>query len=209
MRRPLLLGLAVGAAAVAVFLLALAIDVVRWERDLAAADVRFRTAPHRTDLWQPPSLVPFGTARTLLDVRDDLEFRRAVSAFRRGRPREYAQNRPDLLANRTEAQLRLTQIARADRDARRRSAASNLLGVLSVGVGAREDSSRAATFFTSGVASFQTAIDLDARNEEAKFNLELTLRRLNAVRPSLETAGAERARRRASQAGLKASGSGY
>src|SRR5687767_9590467 len=72
----------------AVVLALLAFDVRTWDRTIASADARFRTDPSPPALWEASEVLPFEPARKLLDLDDDLEYRRGARLFRLGRPRE-------------------------------------------------------------------------------------------------------------------------
>lgn len=209
MRRALALAAAAVLLACAAALLVLARDVRAWEMRLEQDDVAFRYSPGRSALWQPEERFPGSTARRFLQLDDDLAFRNALRLFRLGRPRQLAYDNPSLTAVRGEAQVELMELGRDDPDAARRSQASNLVGVLSLGVEGRESASARATFLESGIGSFQTAVQLDDANERAKYNLELALRRQETDAASLESAGAEVPRDNPSGAGLREGGSGY
>lgn len=209
MRRAAALLAAVVLLAAAGALVLLAHDVRAWETRLEQDDVAFRYAPGRPALWEPEERFPGAAARRLLGVEDDLAFRRAIRLFRLGRPRQLAYDRPALTALRGQAQVELLELGRRDPEPGRRSEASNLVGVLSLGVEGRESAAARQTFLESGIASFQTAITLDDRNERAKYNLELALRRQETDAASLESAGAEVPRDNPSGAGLRESGRGY
>jgi hypothetical protein len=208
-RRALALGAALLLLAAAGALVVLARDVHAWETRLAQDDVAFRYAPGRPGLWQAEERFPRSTARRLLGIEDDLAFRSAVRLFRIGRPRQLAYENPTLTAIRGKAQVELIEVGRVDPDPGRRSQAANLVGVLSLGVEGRESPQARQAFLESGVANFQTAIQLDDSNERAKYNLELALRRQETDAASLESAGAEVPRDNPSGAGLREGGSGY
>jgi hypothetical protein len=208
-RRALALVGAVLLLASAGALLVLARDVRAWETRLEQDDLSFRHAPGRPALWQPEERFPGGAARRLLQIEDDLAFRNALRLFRLSRPRQLAYDRPALAALRGQAQVELIELGRHDPDAPRRSEAANLVGVLSLGVEGRESPTARATFLESGIANFQTAVQLDDSNERAKYNLELALRRQETDAASLESAGAEVPRDDPSGAGLREGGSGY
>jgi hypothetical protein len=195
--------------AASILALLAAADVLRWEARLAQDDVAFRDAPGREGLWQPRELAPGGLARRVLAVDDDLAFREALRLFRLGQPRRLAYLQPRLRATRAEAQTTLTLLARDDPEAARRSEAANLVGVLSLGVEGRENLGSRVRFLESGIASFQTAVQLDEGNERAKHNLELALRRHEADVASLEQLGRTIPRDEPSGAGLRAPGTGY
>lgn len=205
------LGLAAGGLLLvaSALLLLVAADALRWESRLAADDIAFRDAPGRADLWRTRELAPGGAARVLLGLDDDLAFREAIRMFRLGRPRQLAYRNPALTAVRAEAQTALGRLARSEHEAHRRSEALNLLGVLSLGVEGRESAANRARFLESGIASFQTAVQLDERNERAKYNLELSLRKQDADSASLENAGTLVPRDDPSGAGVRVAGTGY
>lgn len=160
--------------AAALFLLAA--DVSRWPGVVAAGDLRYRVAPEQADLWRPRELLPFGLARRLLGVEDDLAFREALRAVRLARLQEGFYSDPKLALLRGDAQRRLQAIVAGDADRGRRSRALGLLGVLSFASALTEGRDRA-TLLQEAVADFQAAIALDPDNDEAKANLELALQR--------------------------------
>jgi hypothetical protein len=183
MRRLLALAGALVAVAVAVLLLLLAVDVSRYERALVDDDSVFRVDPVRRDLWKPSQLVPFGVARRLIAVDDQIEYRRALRRFALGRPRvNVFEASPEIQRHRAEAAVELWRVARSDPDPVRRSRALNMLGVLDlVGVGADEPVERMRALVRA-TSSFRRAIVADERNAEAKFNLEVALRLIDEVR---------------------------
>jgi hypothetical protein len=205
MRRALLLGGAALLLGGAAALLLLASDARRWETRLAQDDLAFRHAPGRPDLWEARELVPGGTARALLGIDDDLAFRDALRLFRLGRPRQSADDDPRLSAVRDEAQAELTQVGRGDPESVRRSQATNLLGVAALGRRRGEGAAAEREALERGIASFRDAVQQDGSNEQAKYNLELALRRadpsnLEGTVVPLDSPGG---------AGLQKSGSGY
>jgi hypothetical protein len=181
------------AVAFAVLLLLLAVDVRRYERALVDDDSVFRVDPVRQDLWQPSQLVPLGTARRLLGVGDQIEYRRAVRLFALGRPRVNAfEASPEMQRHRAEAAVELWRVAQDDPQSLRRSRALNMLGVLDlVSVGSDEPVERMRALVRA-TSSFRRAIAADERNAEAKFNLEVALRLIDEVRlnnPTLKGLG--------------------
>ena len=197
------LGLVLGVGA-----LLLARDVSRVEQALAGDDVRYRVNPAARDLWSPGLVVPFGSASKLLAVDDDLAVRRALRLVRVSQPRFGSLAEYRLVTLRAQAQTALTQLAEGG-TAGRRASVLTLLGVLSI-VEAGHDAARSRSHLERAVALFEEAIRLDDGHEEAKYNLELALRRL---RPS---AGREPGRipripgRRGNRrAGVAGPGSGY
>jgi hypothetical protein len=78
--------------------------------------------------------------------------------------------------NRNDATAWLTDIVQGDSSDERRSAAANLLGVLSFSDAVADYSNRG-RLLASSASRFRQAIALDPENDDAKHNLELTLSR--------------------------------
>jgi hypothetical protein len=170
LRRWLLLGGAALCLALATLAALAARDAGAWESSLRAGDVA--ASPRGAESWTPDQLAPFGLARRLLAVDDDLAFRRAVAAFHRARTGIPSfDNGLQGTALRVEAEAELARAIRNDTNAARASAAANLLGVLS----AIDASSPAGsqTPIERSIFEFEDAIHLDPDNEQAKTNLEL------------------------------------
>jgi len=182
-RRLALAGAALAIAA-GVFLLLVAVDVHRWQTRVEADDVAFRTQPTRSDLWSPPQLVP-EVARGLLGVDDDVDSREALRIFKLGQPRTlFFIAGPQLIAYRSAAQALLTRQIETDTNAVRRAQELNLLGILElIAVGGGDPQSRQ-RYLPRAAENFRNAMALDPANEDAKFNLELTLRLLEKQRQS-------------------------
>jgi hypothetical protein len=174
-RAALLLG-AAASLTLGVSLALLATDVGRWPGALAAGDARFRVAPEETRLWQPNELAPRHLARELLGLDDDLAYRRAVRVLRLGRLEGPTVTDPRLALLRADAQARLLQIVESDGSPTRRSYAANLLGVSALVSLVAEERDRA-LLLGAAITSFKKAIALDPGNEDAKYNLELSLQR--------------------------------
>jgi hypothetical protein len=160
---------------VGAFLLLLALDVARLRSELPADDVRYRAAPE-TRLWEPSQILPRRAARRLLQVEDDIRFRLAVRGVRLSHPEMPGFSDPSYIVNRNEATARLTDIVLGDDDPARRSAAANLLGVLSF-ADAIADYENRGRLLGGATGRFRQAIAFDPANDEAKYNLELTLAR--------------------------------
>jgi hypothetical protein len=190
---------------VAAVLLLLAVDAHAWQTRMTADDLRFRANPLDRKLWQPDQYAPFGLARRLLGIDDDLAYRRAVREFRAGRPTELSFS-PLTTAHRAQAQIALTNIGRNDPNPLRASDEENLLGVLGFAL-ATQDTSQSRTFLNNSVTAFRTAIDRDPQNEDALWNLEYALGQIKGSNPQ-EAGGRDRLGQRG-QAGLKDPGRGY
>jgi hypothetical protein len=111
-------------------------------------------------------------------VSDDIAFRRALQRFRLGRPGEPARDQHDL-ALRAQAQFDLAAVAAAEHNSARRSRAKLLQGVLELEE-ARSNGPRAGVALRRAVQRFQEAIRADWANEDAKYDLELVLRLIQA-----------------------------
>ncbi|HXG77606.1 MAG TPA: hypothetical protein VNJ53_13655 [Gaiellaceae bacterium] len=161
------------ALAAVAFLLALDVSAVR--AALRDDDVRFRATPAER-LWSPRELLPGGFARRLLGVEDDLLFRRALRAVVLSHPETPGFSDPSYVVFRNDASAWLVDLVQHDASAERRSAAANLLGVLSF-ADAIADYTNRARLLEAAAGRFRQAIALDPENADAKFNLELTLTR--------------------------------
>ena len=199
------IGAAAVCVAVAVLLVLLAVDAHAWQARMTADDLQFRVNPLDENLWRPEQRAPFGLARRLLGLDDDLAYRRAVQEFRAGRPTEPTYS-PQTTADRAQAQIDLTRLGRDDSNAPRASQEENLLGVLGFAL-ATQDTSQSKTFLNNSVAAFRAAIDRNPGNEDALWNLEYALAQLKGSN-SEEAGGSDRLGHRG-EAGLKDPGHGY
>ena len=176
MRRHLLTVAAVlGCLVVGVALLVLALDVSRLENAFADDDVQYRASPEET-VWEPREIVPAGAARWLLAANDDLTFRRALRGVRLSHPETPGFSDPAYVVHRNEASAWLVDIVQRDDDDTRRSAAANLLGILSF-ADAIADYENRGRLLEGAAGRFRQAITFDPGNEDAKYNLELALSR--------------------------------
>lgn len=202
--------LGVLAATAAVFLLVLAVDVRKWDSQLAADDARFHAYPASEDLWQTSTILPQDLSRQLLGTGDDVRYRRAVNAFFFARPNRRGHQLPELDAARGEAQLILARLFADESDPRRRSHVGNFYGALSLAVLQYQDLEQRVSTLEGAVATLQEALRLDPFNEEAKYNLESAMRRLRAQPPPFESSpGGRRPREDENVAGLRDPGGGY
>ena len=161
------------AGAIVAFLLAL--DVAATSAALRDDDVRYRSQSEAT-LWSPARVLPGGVTDALLGVDDDVLFRRALRATRLSHPETPGFSDPSYVVNRNDATAWLTDIVQGDSSDERRSAAANLLGVLSFSDAVADYSNRG-RLLASSASRFRQAIALDPENDDAKHNLELTLSR--------------------------------
>jgi hypothetical protein len=170
-----LLGAAIGAL-LAVLLLLLAVDVLRWQGRLDAGDVAFTAAPRTPgDRWAGDSLLPSTLAEPTLGIDDDLSYREAMQLFARVQPGEVQVYGPRLENLFGEAQVRVGRLSREDPEAARRSRALNLMGIFQVSRNVTDSAERIAVL-RQGIGLFQGAVRLDDANADAKYNLELLLR---------------------------------
>ena len=182
MRATVRIGIAAVLAAVAFVAVLLATDVLDWRSRIDAGDTRFASGSVAANLWRPHQLLPFGVAKSLLGVQDDLTYREAVRAFVVGRPREQPYGDTDLLGARGHAREPLEAIVDGVGDPSRRSEAASLIGVLGF-ANTAIDPDQSYSYLTESVTWFRRAIALDPENDNAKYNLELALSRLKNVKP--------------------------
>jgi hypothetical protein len=183
----------------------LAFDIGGWRDAIGRGDARYRTDPKAAQ-WRASAIVPGDPARSLLAVADDLRLRDALRlyAVARATPEGFdnGQKRAEIRAH---AEVALAEVTSRG-SASQASVAANLLGVLltaATGSGAAAAEERAR-------ASFDAAIRADPTNEDAKYNLELLLRRQRIVGTRAghtNGSGARGASRRGAGAGTP--GSGY
>lgn len=199
---------AVLAPAVAAVLVVFALDILRWDRDLAAQDVRFLAAPSQSRFAAPPALLPFGVAELALGAADDLQFRGQLQGYARVRPRPAVFDAQRVQALRAETQVGLAGLSRTDPDAARRSRAANMLGVLALDERlAPRDPEALADLIRGAIGSFRNAVEIDPANADAKLNLEQALRIAKAA--SLGGDAPSGGRNTGERAGLGQAGSGY
>ena len=190
----------------AVLLLLFAADARRWGKRMAADDLRSAANPLPANLWRPQELAPFGLAKRVLGIEDDLQYRRAVKLFRLGRPRENIGGKLTA-ALRAQSQIALTEVSETGADRVRRSQAANLLGILSFSLAVR-DPSLTTTFLQNAVANFRDAMALDPANADARFNLEYALFQLKGGEDQ-PPKGSDRPGDPRGSAGLSKPGRGY
>jgi len=162
--------------AAAAFLALVAVDAHAWGKRIPADDLAFRHQTLGHSLWRGDDLAPFGVARKALGIDDDLLYRRALRAFRVGRPREplFQQG---ITTQRIRAQIALEKYYAEARDPRRKAQVQNLIGVLGFAA-ATQDAGQRVTFLNDAVASFKRAMLLDPSNDDAFTNLEFALDQL-------------------------------
>jgi hypothetical protein len=175
--RPWLLVLGAVLVAAGIGALVLAHDLHGWDRALERGDAAAAEAP-ATARWEAAPWLPGDAAGELLGLDDDVRLRRALVAFSaaRGVARGF-DNGARAARARAGAEVALADVVA--RGAPSQAAqAGNLLGVLVAASGSGADASvaedRAAEIFASAVGA-------DPAVDDAKYNLELLLRRIRVV----------------------------
>jgi hypothetical protein len=188
MRRVLALaGAALAAAAAAVSLL-LALDIRRYDHRIAADDQAVAASPARSDLWRPNQVVPFGAAKGLLGLGDDIAYRRALRLFLLGKPWSQEQFVPvQVVAYRNAAAIELARLVQHDPDAARRSRELNMLGAISTTAISPLERVHRLSAIVRATLSYRDAVHADDGNDNAKFNLEVALRLLGTQPVSLNS----------------------
>jgi hypothetical protein len=202
------LSAAIAALAAGAIVLLLALDVGRWETTLARGDVRFQTAPTQTKLWQAREILPFHVARRLLGIDDDIAYRNTLRSFWLARPHANKWLEPNVDLVRSEATVALANFIRRSHSPERRAQAANLLGIIALDLAASDDPGQRLRFLLYASRAFRGALTYDQSNEDAKYNLELTLRLLRQ-QPTSTGGGAAHGPGRGGGAALAKPGSGY
>jgi hypothetical protein len=152
-------------------------DALSWRSAFSRGDARLASAPANAR-WRASPLLPGDPARAVLQIGDDLALRRSVRAFlvAEATPRGF-DNGVNQASVRSGAEVILSDLA-AHGSAAGASQAGDLLGVLVAKAGrvtggvTADDRARAA---------FEAAVRRDPSNLDAKYNLELLLRRTKAT----------------------------
>ena len=169
--------LAILCAAISAVLLLLAFDAHTWRTTVARDDLRFRALPAHRGLWKPQTSLPGDPASALLGTGDTMAYRRALQLFWYSRIGSNPEERQDLPTLRAETQQHLEDLAAQGLNARERSYAANLLGVLVVTAPtSSQDKDAVEQILKRATGYFQQAIRIDSHNDDAKLNLELVLR---------------------------------
>ena len=182
MRAGRIVALAVLAAAGVVAAL-LAADLRSWQTAVRSGDATFADDPASAS-WHVSTLLPFDPALHILGLADQLALRRAAQQFV---PVATAGNGLDNGFSESQARGALEEVLTrlgAGPSRERDSEAENLLGILAF-LDTKQHGPNAPAPVERSVADFQSAVQLDPADDDAKFNLELLLRELLArgVRP--------------------------
>jgi hypothetical protein len=191
--------------AAAAFLVLVAVDARAWGKRIPADDLAFRHQALGRTLWRGNDLAPFGVARKALGIDDDLLYRRALRAFRVGRPRE-SLFQQGITTQRIRAQIALEKYYDEAHDPRRKAQVQNLIGILGFAA-ATQDVGQRVTFLNDAITSFKRAMLLDPSNDDAYYNLEFALDQLKEA--SDEQAGSGKRVGGTGGAGARDAGHGY
>jgi hypothetical protein len=177
-REKLLVAAAIVAIPVALVLVVLAIDVLRTPGWISEDDSRFSSAPLRgSGLWNEPGMLATRARIEALGIDDDLTYRRTIALFSKLQPGKADQLIDPEQENRwAKLQFELTTQSRENPDPERRSELQNLMGVLLLARYLYASPDERGALLTNSIGGFRTAVELDAKNDDAKLNLELALR---------------------------------
>jgi hypothetical protein len=176
---------AVVAIPLAIAFAVVAVDVLRVPGKLASGDVRFDAAPKKRDaVWSNLDFVRGWPAARLLEVEDDLEYRRTIRTFLRVEPGKVTVYGPELENLRGRAQREITAGSVEDPNRKRRAQYLNFLAAMLL-----------ERYGTSQVEA------------DVKLNLELALRTAKAV--NLPGTDPDARRDEGDLSGEGRSGSGY
>lgn len=168
------------AVPVALALIVVAVDVLRVPGKLATGDVAFEAVPRRqVEPWRGIDFLRGWPAVRVLDVNDDLAYRRTMKRFLRVQPGAEIFG-PGLENLRGRIQVELTAASEADGNPKRRVQYLNILAAYMlerVGTSPQENE----TILRRAVHTLRSATEVDPEHADAKLNLELALRNAKAV----------------------------
>ena len=204
------IGAGVGVVALllaAVLGVALAVDLLRADNRVDAADAAFTSAVDRNVTWDADTLLPVGVSRSILGLGDDVRFRKAVQRFWLSKPREPLREFADV-TRRSGAERELARLGEDDPSAERRAVALTMRGALLLEE-ARNTTTQRQVFVRRAIEQFRKAIILDPANADAVYNLELALKLLRRGGADPGGAGEGRSLLPSPGAGAATSGSGF
>ena len=208
-RDKLLVAASFVAVPIALVLIVLAIDVLRTPGWISEDDSRFASAPIRgSGLWNEPGLLATRTRLKTLGLEDDFAYRRTVALFSRLQPGASDQGvDPELEARWAKLQFDLSNESRENPNPVLRSRLQNLMGVTLLARYLYASPDQRNMLLSNAIGAFRTAVELDSHNDDAKLNLELSMRAYSPILfPSNEPdAGGARGQ----ESGQGRSGSGY
>ena len=182
-REKLLAVAAVLAVPLALVLIVLAIDVLRTPGWVSEDDSRFASAPIRgSGLWNEPGLLATRARLEALGIEDDLAFRRTIALFSRLQPGKSDQGiNPEQEARWAELQFDLATQSQEHPEAERRADLQNLMGVTLLARYLYASPDQRNMLLSNAIGAFRTAVELDPDNEDAKLNLELSMRAYSPI----------------------------
>jgi len=189
----------------AALLVALAADVLRWDRQLRDADAAYGAGATAT--WQPDTLLPRGVSASLLGVSDDVDYREAVDKFWQSKPRDPIRVFEDV-TRRSAAERTLGRTFDRDPSASRRSDLAVLRAALMLEE-ARNSPTQRQVFVRRAIEFLERAVTLDPTNQTAIYDLELALKLLRASGSGVAGSGDTRSPLPSPGAGSATSGTGF
>lgn len=189
----------------AALLVALAADVLRWDRRLRDGDAAYAVGAATT--WRPDTLLPHGVSASLLGVSDDVDYRDAVTRFWQSKPRNPIRVFDDV-TRRSVAERTLGRTFDRDPDAERRSQLAVLRAALMLEE-ARSSPTQRQVFVRRAIEFLERAVHLDPGSETAVYDLELALKLLRASGQGVAGSGDTRSPLPSPGAGSATSGSGF
>ncbi len=187
----------------------LAVELVRWQRQIARGDALFPVTPERAQLWQVPGAPAWDPARSILGLDHALSYRQALKLFWSARPVSQYVASSVTPAQTAEAQTALQAVADADPDPRERATVLNILGVVQLDENSQpHDPAGFRNYVQGAIADFTSAVTLDG-DPDAKLNLELALALLKEGLDQFFGHGPIGGRGGGTSAGVGLPGSGY
>ena len=190
---------------VAALLVALAADLLRWDRQLRDGDIAYGAGV--AAVWEPDTLLPRGVSSSVLGVEDDVSYRHAVDRFWRSEPRDPIRVFEDV-TRRSAAERVLGQTFLSDDNAKRRSQLAVLRAALMLEEG-RNSPTQRQVFVRRAIEQLERAVTLDPSNETAIYDLELALKLLRASGSGVAGSGDTRSPLPSPGAGSATSGGGF
>jgi hypothetical protein len=175
-KRPAAIAGVVALVVLATLTAALAIDLLRSDRQLEAADVEFTTRIDRSVSWTPDTLLPAAVSKGILGLADDIRYRKAVQRFWLSEPRAPLRQFSDV-TRRAGAERELAELSEGSGKAAHRSLLATMRGGLLLEE-ARSTPSQREVFVRRAIEQFQLALTLDPSNDDAVHDLELSLKLL-------------------------------
>lgn len=189
----------------AAVLVALAADVLRWDRQIRDGDIAYGAGAAAS--WEPDTLFPRGVSSSLLGVEDDVAYRHAVDRFWRSEPRNPIRVFEDV-TRRSAAERVLGQTFVDDGNRTRRSRLAVLRAALMLEE-ARNSPTQRQVFVRRAIEQLERAVILDPANDTAIYDLELALKLLRASGSGVAGGGDTRSPLPSPGAGAATSGSGF